>query len=106
MSAPRPSRRRSANARLSWALFWGFSALAVGAAAIGARVTGSRTDVGMILLGGVIVVGIAAALMHSILSPLANQSEGRATFADSWGFGGGGFDGGGGDCGGGGGGGC
>lgn len=60
----------------------------------------------MILLGGVIVVGIAAALMQSILSPLANPGEGRATFADSRGFGAGwSGGGGGGDCGGGGGGG-
>lgn len=80
--------------------------LALGACVFAALATGSRTNVGLALLGGLIVVGIAAALMDSIVSPSPDQLAGRRVPYGSRGQEGGfgGSDGGGsggGDCGGG-----
>ena len=61
----------------------------------------NTTSAGLVLLGGLIVVGIAAALMYSIVSPLpehAGSRHGMGGGFDGGGVGGGDF--GGGDCGG------
>jgi hypothetical protein len=68
MSRPHP--------RVAWALFWGASAFALGGACVvAALATGSRSSVALTLLGGLIVVGIAAALMDSMVSPLHHRDD-------------------------------
>lgn len=109
MNDRRASSGIAAHRRLSWALFCGVSALALGACVVAALATGGRSNVAVALLGGLIVVGIAAALMDSIVSPLPDHDGSRQVPYGSRGLGGGGFGGaggggsGGGDCGGGGG---
>lgn len=92
-----------AHRRAVWALFAGVSALAVGACSLAALAAGGRSDVGLVLLGGFVAVGIAAAFLASVLSPLPDGGSGRLSLGPqgfvAGGFGGG--DGGGGDCGGG-----
>jgi len=106
----RPARGPSAHPRLCWALFWAASAVALVACAVAAETSGHGSEAPLAVLGGLIVVGIAAALLVSILAPYPDGVDtygSRGTGAG--GFGGGGFDGGGfggGDCGGGGGGAC
>lgn len=106
MNDRRAFRGKAAHRRLRWALFCGASALALGACVFAALATGNRSNVGLTLLGGLILIGIAAALMDSIVSPLPDHDGSRQVPYGSRGTEGGGFDGGGyggGDCGGGGG---
>jgi hypothetical protein len=85
-------------------IFAALAALALGALVVGTYRASGTTGAGMSLLGGVIVVGLAAAMMYAIASPTMRDGIGpRATHGFD---GGGGYDGGGGgDFGGGGGGG-
>ena len=96
--------------RLPWMVFSGVTAVALGACLYAAADTGDRTDVGLTLLGGLIVIGIAAALLGAMLTPLPDRPVGARSSRSWWGGGGidaggwsdGGYGGGGGDGGGGG----
>lgn len=102
MGDRRASSGTAPHPRLSWALFWGASTLVLGACLFAALATGNRTNVGLTLMGGLIVVGIAAALVDSIVSPLPDHDGSRQVPHGSLGADGGGFDGGGfggGECG-------
>ncbi|HSU02021.1 MAG TPA: hypothetical protein VLK03_05685 [Nocardioides sp.] len=97
------SRRRRA-----WTIFWAVSGAAVSLCFVAALRSSGTTGAGLALVGGLIVVGIAASLMASIVSAAPDQLTGRHGTgggfdggSGSGGFGGGGFDGGGGggDCG-------
>lgn len=74
----------------SWAVFGGASTVALGACVLAAFRSGGTTGAGLALMGGLIVVGIAAALVHAILSPFPEDGASRRRS----GFEGGGFDGG------------
>jgi hypothetical protein len=65
----------------------GVSAAGVGACYFVGLRSGGTTSGGWVLMGGFIVVGTAAALMYSIVSPLPDQLDSRHGMA-------GGFDGG------------
>ena len=81
-------------------IFWAVSGAAVTACFLVALRSSGTTGAGLVLLGGLIVVGIAASLMASIVSPAPDQLAGGHGMGG--GFEGGGFDGGGGgggDCG-------
>jgi hypothetical protein len=107
MNDRRAASGTASRRRLSWVIFYGVSTLALGACFFAVLETGIPTSAGLALLGGLIVVGIAAALMDPIVSALLEPGERRQVPYGSQDIGGG-FDGGGyggGDCGGGGGGG-
>lgn len=97
---------RAAARRRSWLVFAALAAFALGAVVVATyRATGT-TGAGMALLGGVIVVGLAAAMMDAIASPATREGIGpRAAGGFDGGGGYAGYDGGG-DGGGGGGGDC
>lgn len=101
MYAPRATGPRAARRRLSWSIFGGVAACVLTGAFFAVLRTSGSTDAGVTLLGGLIVVGLAAGLFYAIISPVTDSVvAGRGM--------GGGFDGGavgGGDVGGGGGGG-
>jgi hypothetical protein len=112
MNDRRAASGTASRRRLSWVIFYGVSTLALGACFFAVLETGIPTSAGLALLGGLIVVGIAAALMDPIVSALLEPGERRQVPYGSQdiggGFDGGGYGGGdygGGDCGGGGGGG-
>jgi hypothetical protein len=87
--------------RLPWSIFGGVSTVVLGTCFFATLRTSSTTSAGLVLLGGLIVIGIAAALMYSILSPLPEHGGSRHGMGggfDGGGFGAGDF--GGGDCGG------
>jgi hypothetical protein len=89
--------------RRSWLIFWAVSAVALGTCFVATLRSSGTTGAGLVLMGGLIVVGIAAALVASIVSSLPDQlagGRGMGGGLESGGSGGGGFDGGGGDCGG------
>ncbi|WP_127480682.1 hypothetical protein [Nocardioides pantholopis] len=65
----RGSRGSVAWPRLSWILFWGVSVLALGVCIVTAVATGSRSSAALVLVGGLIVIGVAAALLDSLVSP-------------------------------------
>lgn len=98
----RPTRAKRTSRRLSWSIFCAVSAALLATSLVAALRTGGAADAGVVLLGGLIVIGIAAALMSSVVSALPDGGgTGRAMA--------GGFDGGsvgdlsgggGGDCGG------
>ncbi|MCW2748383.1 MAG: hypothetical protein JWP10_1525 [Nocardioidaceae bacterium] len=107
MDDSRVFRSKATRRRMSWALFCGASVLALGFCVLLASAAGGRSSVGVVLLGGLIVVGIGAALLDSFISPLPKH---ELTLSGRYGAGGGGFagatgaggsgGGGGGDCGG------
>lgn len=78
--------------RRSWAVFGGASTVVLGACVLAALRSSGTTGAGLALMGGLIVVGIAAALMQAILSPFPEEGAGRRGTGS--GFEGGGFDGG------------
>ena len=86
--------------RRLWSIFGGVSTVVLGTCLFATLQSSGTTSAGVVLLGGLIVVSIAAALMYSIVSPF--PEEGGSRHGMGGGFEGGGFDGGGGggDCGG------
>lgn len=77
MNDHRVSSFAASHRGLCWAIFCGVSVLALSAGVVvAALATGSRSSVAVVLLIGLIVVGIAAALMESIISPLQNLPDG------------------------------
>ncbi|CAN5425022.1 hypothetical protein BH09ACT10_BH09ACT10_10250 [soil metagenome] len=88
MNDIRGSRSAATRRRLSWALFCGASVLGLGFCVLLASAAGGRSSVGMVLLGGLIVVGIGAALVESFVSPLPKH---ESTLSGRYGAGGGGF---------------
>lgn len=100
------SIRPSAHPRVSWAVFGATCVLALGAALVASLASGGRTSIGLTFLGGVVVIGIAAALMGAIVSPMSDGDaassglSGRGGWGEGGGVGLGGDGGGGGDCGG------
>ncbi|GAA5134682.1 hypothetical protein GCM10023339_71560 [Alloalcanivorax gelatiniphagus] len=96
MKDRRPTSR-AARRRRSWTIFGVVSTLALAAAVVETLRTSTATQAGLVLMGGLIVVGIGAALMHAIVSPYPEATRGRYMGAGFYGGdGGGGFDGGGG----------
>lgn len=97
----RLTSKTTSSSRLSWAIFCGVSACVLATGYFAVLRTSGSTSAGLTVLCGLIVVGIAAAMFHSIISPLPDSSAGGHGM-------GGGFDGGsvgggdfgGGDCGG------
>ena len=97
--------RRTTSARRHWrpwSVFGAVSAAVLGACVVATLRSSGAADAGVVLLGGLIVTGIAAALMSSVVSPLPDGAgTGRAV---TGGFEGGSVGdvsgGGGGDCGG------
>lgn len=91
---------QAAHRRLWWAIFGGLSILALGAGVGAGVAAGGRSTGATVLLGGLIVLGIAAALLGSIISPIPRHdgsmrmSHGARGMAGD-GFGGVGVDGGG-----------
>lgn len=98
---------RAASRRRSWIVFAAVAALALAALVVGTYRANGTTGAGMALLGGAIVVGLAAAMMYAVASPAMRDGIGpRARHGFDGGGGYAGYDGGGGgDSGGGGGGG-
>ena len=94
MNDRRAASGTASGRRLSWVIFYGVSTLALGACFFAVLDTGNPTSAGLALLGGLIVVGIAAALMDPIVAALLEPGEGRKVPSGSPGKGGG-FDGGG-----------
>ena len=80
-------------------IFWAVSAAAVSTCLVVTLRSRGLTDAGLALLGGLIVVGIAAALMHAIVSPSQVDLGNRDGMGGGF-YGGGSGDFGGGDCGG------
>ncbi|MCP3422454.1 hypothetical protein [Nocardioides pinisoli] len=78
--------------RRSWAVFGGASTVALGACLVAAFRSNGTTGAGLALMGGLIVVGIAAALMQAALAPFPEEVATRRASS----FEGGGSDGGGG----------
>lgn len=92
-----------ARRRLSWSIFGGVSACVLAGAFFAVLRTGGSTNAGVTLLGGLIVVGLAAGLFYAIISPVTDSIAGGRALGggfDGGGVGGGDFGGGGGDCGG------
>jgi hypothetical protein len=85
---------------LSWSIFCGVSTVVLGTCFFATLRTSGSTSAGLVLLGGLIGIGIAAALMYSIVSPLPEHGGSRHMGGGFDGGGGGGGDFGGGDCGG------
>jgi hypothetical protein len=56
-----------------WSIFCAVSAAVVGTCFFVTLRSSGTTGAGLVLLGGFIVVGIAAALMYSIVSPFPDQ---------------------------------
>lgn len=90
MNGRRGHSGTAAGPRLSWALFWGASVLALGACVVTALATGGRSTAALVLLGGLIVIGIAAALLDSLVSPLDASRQVSYGAGGPWGGGGGG----------------
>lgn len=91
----------TSRSRLSWSIFGGVSAVALGICFFATLHTSGTTNAGLVLMGGLIVVAIAAALMQSIVSPYpehGGSAHGMGGGFASGGDGGGDF--GSGDCGG------
>ena len=76
--------------RRSWTVFGGASTVALGACLVAAFRSSGTTGAGLALMGGLIVVGIAAALMQAALAPFPDEVATRRGSS----FEGGGFDGG------------
>lgn len=77
MDERRTSSGRAFGRRLAWALFFGVSALALGALVLTAHATGGRTTAGLVLLGGLLAIGIATLLVSAMVSPLPNPDASR-----------------------------
>jgi hypothetical protein len=82
-----PSRHRRA-----WPVFAGVSTTVLGACVVATYRSSGTTGAGLLLLGGLIVVGIAAALMYAIVSPFPQEGGNQHAMGAGWD--GGGFDGG------------
>jgi hypothetical protein len=100
-----PAARRASRLRSRWGIFVALSTVTLGICFFRALATGGSTSAGLVFLGGLIVVGLAAAFMQSAIWGLAESGPNmvRANYGSH--SMGGGFDGGGsggGDCGGGG----
>jgi hypothetical protein len=98
---------RTARRRWSWATFWLVSILALGVCLVATLGTGNRSRAALALIGVLIVIGISAAFLDSVLLPIGEpEGSSQPSFAarglGGAGFGGaaGGGFGGGGDCGG------
>ena len=116
MTDRRAASGTASRQRLYWLSFVVVSTLALGACFFAGLASGGPTSAGRALLGGLVVVGIAAAFMRSVLwhsepdlgrgANYGSQGMGGGFVGGGFGgggFGGGGFGGGGGgDCGGGG----
>lgn len=80
----------AAGPRLTWTVFWAASVLALGACVTVALATAGRSAAALVLLGGLLVVGLAGALLYSLVSPL---DAGRHVSYGGGGLWGGGVDG-------------
>jgi hypothetical protein len=92
-----------ARRRLSWSIFGGVAACGLAGAFLAVLRTSGSTDAGVTLLGGLVVVGLAAGLFHAIISPVTDSVAGGRGMSGGFeggSFGGGDVGGGGGDCGG------
>jgi len=81
--------------RLAWLTFWVVSVLGLAAGVVTALAFGDRASAGLVLLIGVIVVGIGAAFLVSILAPHPGYGGERGSYTAGGGFGFGGHRGGG-----------
>lgn len=105
MASRRPASPPTRRTRLPWTVFAVVATLAIGGCLVVAARTGDPADLVLTLVGSLIVLGIAAALMQAIVSPSLDGPPTRRGRGGGWEAGGygGTFDGGGGDSGGGGG---
>ena len=76
--------------RRAWSIFWAVAAAALGACFFTTLWSSGVVGAGLVLLGGLIVVGLATAMMHSIVTPFPDQLRGsrgmRSGFGDFGGF--------------------
>ncbi|GAB3023788.1 hypothetical protein GCM10011376_08810 [Nocardioides flavus (ex Wang et al. 2016)] len=76
MSAQRRISKAASGRRQPWLTFWGASACVLAVCFLAVLRTSGTTSAGLVLLGGPIVLGIAAALFHSTLSPVRDSVAG------------------------------
>ncbi len=93
MSVHLASTRGASRRRTSWIVFAVGSVLGLGACVVLALTSGSRSSLGLTLIGGLVMIGVAAALLHSILSPIRDEGGRTQTLRAHRGFGGGGLGG-------------
>jgi hypothetical protein len=102
MYVPRVSSGRTSRRRVAWSIFGSVAACVLAGAFFAVLRTSGSTDAGVTLLGGLVVVGLAAGLFYAIISPVTDSVAGGRSMGG--GFEGGGVGagdfGGGGDCGG------
>ena len=90
MSSRTLASRAASRRRRSWSIFWAGAVTVLGTCFFAALRSSGATSAGLVLIGGSVVVGIAAALMYSVVSPLPAQLASGQRMR-------GGFDGGGAD---------
>ena len=108
-SVSTPTGASTSRRRRAWTVFAAVSLLALAACASAVSRNGDGMDVGLAVLGLLIVIGIAAGLLASILTPSGDRLSGGGHGSGAWwsgGSDGGGWSDGGGGGGGDGGGGC
>jgi hypothetical protein len=103
MYARRTASSRTSRRRRSWSIFGGVAACGLAGAFLAVLRTSGSTDAGVTLLGGLVVVGLAAGLFHAIISPVTDSVAGGRGMSGGFeggSIGGGDLGAGGGDCGG------